>query len=153
MTESISREELLALTSEIVSSYVSNNTMPSSEIPGVIEQVFKTLSNVDKETGIHADRPKPAVPIKKSIMPDYIVCLEDGKKLKKGDTADFKVIEFNKEFKRVVASHTAIFREEEEKAAKAVETNVSSSNNVEKSTLGDIDALAELKAKMEKGEK
>lgn len=82
MTESISREELLALTSEIVSSYVSNNTMPSSEIPGVIEQVFKTLSNVDKETGIHADRPKPAVPIKKSIMPDYIVCLEDGKKLK-----------------------------------------------------------------------
>ncbi len=78
---------------------------------------------------------------------------EDGKKLKKGDTADFKVIEFNKEFKRVVASHTAIFREEEEKAAKAVETNVSSSNNVEKSTLGDIDALAELKAKMEKGEK
>jgi small subunit ribosomal protein S1 len=43
---------------------------------------------------------------------------EDGKKLKKGDTADFKVIEFNKEFKRVVASHTAIFREEEEKVVK-----------------------------------
>lgn len=78
---------------------------------------------------------------------------EDGKKLKKGDVADFKVIEFNKEFKRVVASHTAIFREEEEKAVKAAEVNVSSSNNVEKSTLGDIDALAELKAKMEKGEK
>ncbi|NHN27898.1 30S ribosomal protein S1 [Flavobacterium jejuense] len=78
---------------------------------------------------------------------------EDGKKLKKGDTADFKVIEFNKEFKRVVASHTAIFREEEEKAAKTIETSSSSNNNVEKSTLGDIDALAELKAKMEKGEK
>ncbi len=79
---------------------------------------------------------------------------EDGKKLKKGETADFKVIEFNKEFKRVVASHTAIFREEEEKNVKAaVETSSSSSNNVEKSTLGDIDALAELKAKMEKGEK
>lgn len=77
---------------------------------------------------------------------------EDGKKLKKGDTADFKVIEFNKEFKRVVASHTAIFREEEEKNVKAAESNVTSTNNAEKTTLGDIDALAELKAKMEKGE-
>ena len=77
---------------------------------------------------------------------------EDGKKLKKGDTADFKVIEFNKEFKRVVASHTAIFREEEEKNVKAAEANVTSTNNSEKTTLGDIDALAELKAKMEKGE-
>lgn len=78
---------------------------------------------------------------------------EDGKKLKKGDTADFKVIEFNKEFKRVVASHTAIFREEEEKNVKAaVETNANS-NNAEKSTLGDIDALADLKAQMEKNEK
>jgi len=72
--------------------------------------------------------------------------------LKKGDTADFKVIEFNKEFKRVVASHTAIFREEEEKNVKAAEANVTSTNNSEKTTLGDIDALAELKAKMEKGE-
>ncbi|NBL65688.1 30S ribosomal protein S1 [Flavobacterium sp. NST-5] len=76
---------------------------------------------------------------------------EDGKKLKKGDTADFKVIEFNKEFKRVVASHTAIFREEEEKNVKAAENNASS-NNATASTLGDNnDILAELKAKMEKG--
>ena len=73
---------------------------------------------------------------------------EDGKKLKKGAVADFKVIEFNKEFKRVVASHTAIFREEEEKAVK--ESSSSSSNNVEKSTLGDLDALLELKEKMDK---
>jgi small subunit ribosomal protein S1 len=77
---------------------------------------------------------------------------EDGKKLKKGDTADFKVIEFNKEFKRVVASHTAIFREEEEKVVKEAAASTSSSNNAEKSTLGDIDALAELKARMDKGE-
>jgi len=82
---------------------------------------------------------------------------EDGKKLKKGDTADFKVIEFNKEFKRVVASHTAIFREEEEKNVKtATENNNNSSsnsnNNASASTLGDNnDILAELKAKMEKG--
>jgi len=79
---------------------------------------------------------------------------EDGKKLKKGDTIEFKVIEFNKEFKRIVASHTAIFREEEEKNVKAAESNnvATSSNNAEKSTLGDIDALAELKARMDKGE-
>ena len=77
---------------------------------------------------------------------------EDGKKLKKGDAAEFKVIEFNKEFKRIVASHTAIFKEEEEKAVKEAEVKSTSSNNAEKSTLGDIDALAELKARMEKGE-
>jgi len=68
--------------------------------------------------------------------------------LKKGEVADFKIIEFNKEFKRVVASHTSIFREEEEKNVKAVET---ASNTAERTTLGDIDALAELKERMEKG--
>ena len=84
---------------------------------------------------------------------------KDGKKLKKGDSIEFKVIEFNKEFKRIVASHTATFREEEEKNFKAASNEssnnnvASSSNNAEKSTLGDIDALMELKAKMEKSEK
>ncbi len=79
---------------------------------------------------------------------------EDGKKLKKGETAEFKVIEFNKEFKRVVASHTAIFREEEEKAVKAVAEAVASATNAPASTLGDNnDILAGLKAKMEKSEK
>ena len=81
---------------------------------------------------------------------------EDGKKLKKGESADFKVIEFNKEFKRVVASHTAIFREEEEKNVKAVTENTSSnsSTNAPAATLGDNnDMLAALKAKMEKNEK
>jgi small subunit ribosomal protein S1 len=75
--------------------------------------------------------------------------------LKKGDVADFKVIEFNKEFKRVVASHTAIFREEEEKNVKAATESVAAANsNNQASTLGDNnDILAELKAKMEKGGK
>lgn len=78
---------------------------------------------------------------------------EDGKKLKKGDTADFKVIEFNKEFKRVVASHTSIFKEEEEKNVKAVAEAVAN-NNAPAATLGDNnDILAGLKAKMEKTEK
>ncbi len=81
---------------------------------------------------------------------------EDGKKLKKGDTADFKVIEFNKEFKRVVASHTAIFREEEEKNVKSSDSNsgVSTSTAPSTSSLGDNnDILAALKEKMEKGGK
>ncbi len=78
---------------------------------------------------------------------------EDGKKLKKGEVADFKVIEFNKEFKRVVASHTAIFREEEEKQAKAAQ-DTQANQNAPAATLGDNnDILAGLKAKMEKNEK
>lgn len=82
MTEQNNREDILALTTEIVSAYLSNNTLTAAEIPSVIEQVFKTLSNVNSETSVLTDRPQPAVPIKKSVNPDYIVCLEDGKKLK-----------------------------------------------------------------------
>lgn len=82
MTDQSNREDILALTTEIVSAYLSNNAVSASEIPGVIEQVFKTLSGVNTDSIVMADRPQPAVPIKKSINPDYIVCLEDGKKLK-----------------------------------------------------------------------
>ena len=94
------------------------------------------------------------------FVPTRYLEKEDGKKLKKGDSIEFKVIEFNKEFKRIVASHTATFREEEDKNFKSASNEsssnnnvASSSNNAEKSTLGDIDALMELKAKMEKSEK
>ena len=73
-----------------------------------------------------------------AFIPARYLEKEDGKKLGKGDTADFKVIEFNKEFKRVVASHTSIFKEEEEKNAK--EAMTSSSTTVEKSTLGDLES-------------
>ena len=82
MSEQVSREELLALTTEIVSSYVGNNNVPADEIPNVIEQVFKGLSNVSGENVLTGDRPQPAVPIKRSVTPDFIICLEDGKKLK-----------------------------------------------------------------------
>lgn len=82
MTDTNKREEMLALTTEIVSAYVSNNTLPTAELSGLIEQVFRTLSNVTAGNTTLGDRPQPAVPIKKSVMPDYIVCLEDGKKLK-----------------------------------------------------------------------
>ncbi len=82
MSTQTSRDDLLAFTTEIVSAYLANNTMPSTEIPGVIEQVFKTLANVNTDVNMTVDRPQPAVPIKKSITPDYLICLEDGKKLK-----------------------------------------------------------------------
>ncbi len=73
---------------------------------------------------------------------------EDGSRVKKGEDLEFKVIEFNKEFKRVVVSHTVLFREEEKRQAKKAQSN-NASNAADKSTLGDLDALAELKKKMD----
>ena len=84
-----------------------------------------------------------------AFIPSRHLEKEDGKKLGKGDTADFKIIEFNKEFKRVVASHTAIFKEEEAKIVKEATTQ-NANATTEKSTLGDLDVLQELKDKMEK---
>ena len=88
-----------------------------------------------------------------AFCPSRLLEKEDGSKIKKGEDAQFKVIEFNKEFKRVVVSHTGIFRDEEKKNVKESSSRnvASSSNNEERSTLGDIDALAELKRKMEEG--
>ena len=83
-----------------------------------------------------------------AFVPSRHLETESGKKLGKGDTADFKIIEFSKEFKRVVASHPAIFKEEEEKNVKEAATQAT--QQVEKSTLGDLDVLQELKDKMEK---
>lgn len=77
--------DLLSLTTEIVSSHLSNNSVPAIEIPSLIERVYKSLSTLgtDSASPSHSsDRPQPAVPIRKSVMPDYIICLEDGKKLK-----------------------------------------------------------------------
>src|SRR3954452_15543213 len=74
--------ELLSLTTEIVAAHVSNNTVVVTDLPQVIEQVYRTLANVGVEPVPTVERPQPAVPIKKSVTPDYIICLEDGKTLK-----------------------------------------------------------------------
>jgi predicted transcriptional regulator len=74
--------DLLNLTSEIVASYLTGNTVPASDIPALIERIYKTLANVNAPVGGLGERPQPAVSIKKSVTPDYIICLEDGKKLK-----------------------------------------------------------------------
>jgi predicted transcriptional regulator len=75
--------ELLKLVSEIVASYVSNNPVPVSELPAMIRSVHATLGGLSGSLAIDAvTSQKPAVPIKKSITPEYLICLEDGKKLK-----------------------------------------------------------------------
>ena len=74
--------ELLTLTVDIVASHVSNNGVPVSELPQLIQHVYTALAELGKEAAPVAEKPQPAVPIRKSITPDYIFCLEDGKKLK-----------------------------------------------------------------------
>ncbi len=80
MSEETQSNELLALTTDIVASHVSNNTVPIADLPQLIQQIYSALANVGVAAA--ASRPQPAVPIKKSVSPDYIICLEDGKKLK-----------------------------------------------------------------------
>ena len=80
--DALSSEELLALTSEIVAAHVSNNTVTVADLPSLIEQVHKTLSVIGGASEPAANRPTPAVPIRKSVTPDFIICLDDGKKLK-----------------------------------------------------------------------
>jgi predicted transcriptional regulator len=74
--------DLLALTTEIVAAHVSNNTVSLADLPQLINQVYNSLANIGSIKAPVPERPQPAVPVKKSVHPDYIVCLEDGKKLK-----------------------------------------------------------------------
>ena len=83
-----------------------------------------------------------------AFVPSRHMEKQDGSKLVKGEEADFKIIEFNKEFKRVVASHTIMFKEQETKNVKRASKKMETLNK-EKTTLGDLDALANLKEKME----
>jgi len=75
--------DLLALTTEIVAAHVSNNTVAVGDLAQLINQVYQSLANIGTvPTVAPTSRPQPAVSVKKSIQPDYLVCLEDGKKLK-----------------------------------------------------------------------
>jgi predicted transcriptional regulator len=75
--------DFIGLTAEIVSAYVSNNSVPSADIPTLISQVHNALIRVSGGQAEGSVEPaKPAVPIKRSINADYLVCLEDGKKFK-----------------------------------------------------------------------
>jgi predicted transcriptional regulator len=81
MPEQTSNSDVLGLTAQIVSAHVSNNAVAPDALPSLIQEVYRTLSGVGKEL-VQPERPQPAVPIKKSVFADHIVCLEDGRKLK-----------------------------------------------------------------------
>ena len=73
--------ELLGLTEKIVSAHVANHAVSSADLPGFIKAVYAALQNVSTGAGTPS-LPKPAVPIKRSVTPNHVVCLEDGKKMK-----------------------------------------------------------------------
>jgi predicted transcriptional regulator len=82
--EGVTGEELLRLGAGIVAAYVSRNTVPADAVPDIIRTVHHALEGISRgeATPVVEERPKPAVPIGKSVQHDYIVCLEDGKRLK-----------------------------------------------------------------------
>ena len=75
-------QTLIAFTSNIVEAYVSNNSAEVDDIPVLINSVYSTLSGLSGATEQEEERPEPAVSVRASVKPDYLVCLEDGKKLK-----------------------------------------------------------------------
>ena len=77
-----SKAELLEMTTDIVSSFVANNPVPAAGLPDLLKTVHDTVSDLASDKPAEAPRPDPAVPISKSITPDHIICLEDGRKLK-----------------------------------------------------------------------
>jgi predicted transcriptional regulator len=82
MTEENMQEELVQATVDIVAAHVSNNALAVADVPGLIEGVYATLVSLGSPAQVEEVAPEPVVPIKKSITPDYLICLEDGKKLK-----------------------------------------------------------------------
>lgn len=76
------RETLIALTTDIVAAHVSNNSVSVGDVPTLISNVYGALAGLDQSVEVEEVRPEPAVSVRASIKPDYIICLEDGKKLK-----------------------------------------------------------------------
>ncbi len=82
-TKMASEEDMLRMTTDVVSAYVGNNMLAPAQIPDVIKTIYGSLAelNAAGRAG-NQEPPKPAIPIRRSITPDFIICLEDGKKLK-----------------------------------------------------------------------
>ena len=81
--DEVSRDDVLRMAVDVVAAYVSNNAVATSQISEIIHNVFNSLTTLDGQlVEAPAEAPKPATTIRKSVTPDYIVCLEDGKKLK-----------------------------------------------------------------------
>lgn len=82
MVDDGKKNSLLPMVTEIVSAHLSNNSVTMSDIPRLINEVYAALSNLGQASGKSMERQEPAIAVKKSVTADYIVCLEDGKKLK-----------------------------------------------------------------------
>ncbi len=82
MTQEDNNELLISLTADIVSAYVANNAVGASDLPGLIGQVHSSIASLASGGPAVREELKPAVPVKKSVTADYIICLEDGKKFK-----------------------------------------------------------------------
>lgn len=83
MTQKADHADLLAMTSQIVSAHVSSNKVAPADLPGLIREVYGALNSMDADAdAAAAAAPKPAVSVKRSVTPDYLICLEDGRKLK-----------------------------------------------------------------------
>ncbi|MDE8652597.1 MucR family transcriptional regulator [Novosphingobium album (ex Liu et al. 2023)] len=75
-------ETLITLTSDIVAAHVANNSVAVEDLPALITNVYGALAGLGSAVVVEQEKPEPAVSIRASVKPDYIVCLEDGKKLK-----------------------------------------------------------------------
>lgn len=73
---------LLGLTAQIVAAYSANNELAAGSLAGAVRAVYDALANIGAPPPPPAEKIQPAVPVRKSVFPDYIICLEDGKKLK-----------------------------------------------------------------------
>ena len=79
----IAEEELLRMTTDVVAAYVSNNTLPTAQLAEVINAVYSSLKSLEGQVAQVQPEPlKPAISIRKSVTPEFLICLEDGKKLK-----------------------------------------------------------------------
>ncbi len=81
--EDMAKHDLVGLTAEIVSAYVSNNTVVSADLPVLISDIHQALSRATSNAApMEREELRPAIAVKRSVTPDYIICLEDGKKFK-----------------------------------------------------------------------
>jgi len=79
----MAEDELLRMTAEVVSAYVSNNSLATAQLGDVIQSVYNSLRLLEGQSAEPPSEPlRPAVPVRKSVTPEYLICLEDGKKLK-----------------------------------------------------------------------
>jgi predicted transcriptional regulator len=82
MDNPVDHAELMSMTADIVAAHVGNNSVPTEDLPGLIQTVHGALAALGTGNAAGAPRPEPAVPVKNSVKADHIVCLEDGRKLK-----------------------------------------------------------------------